>query len=127
MSRALTIAEAAEDLRVSRRWLEYWLADHPVDAAGTPFYVPMGRRKTFEDADIARIRAVIREEERCRLHSIGVKAAGSTVIAEQLARLVVENSFKVPAKPKTKILRRVRCPKSKPTTGNVISMAQGRS
>lgn len=34
MTRALTIDEAAYDLRVSRRWLEYWLTDHPVDAAG---------------------------------------------------------------------------------------------
>ncbi len=32
VTRALTLIEAAEDLRVSRRWLEYWLADHPVDA-----------------------------------------------------------------------------------------------
>lgn len=50
---ALTIGEAAEVLRVSRRWLEYWLAAHPVDAVGSPFYVPMGRRKTFERNDIA--------------------------------------------------------------------------
>jgi len=47
MSRALTMDEAADNLRVSRRWLEYWLAAHPVDTTGNPFYVPMGRRKTF--------------------------------------------------------------------------------
>ena len=127
MSRALTIDEAADELRVSRRWLEIWLAGHPVDAAGTPFYVPMGRRKTFEEADISRIRAVRREEERCRLSSIGAKAAGSTTFAEQLARLAVASSSPAPATPKTKTLRRVRLPKSSPTTGKVLSMGLVRS
>src|SRR6266700_1659666 len=127
MSRTLTLIEAAEDLRVSRRWLEYWLADHPVDGTGIPFYVPMGRRKTFEQTDIARIRACIREEERCRLNSIGVKAAPSTVTAELLARLAVASSCQAPAKPQTKTLRRTRLPSSRPNTGRVISMAQEQS
>jgi hypothetical protein len=69
---AYTLAEAAAKLRMSKRWLEQWLAKHPVDAAGNPFYVPMGRKKTFEPADIARIRESIRGEERCRLNSIGL-------------------------------------------------------
>ena len=38
--------------------------------------------KTFEQNDIARIRACIREEERCRLSSIGVR--GSGIIGAQL-------------------------------------------
>src|SRR6266403_3947347 len=99
-SRAFTMDEAADELLVSRRWLEYWLADHPVDATGTPFYVPMGRRKTFEQNDIARIRACIREEERCRLSSIGVKAARPTITEELLARLAVASSSPAPAKPR---------------------------
>src|SRR6266702_2658066 len=126
-SSAFTIDQAAAELLVSRRWLEYWLADHPVDATGNPFYVPMGRRKTFEQNDIARIRACIREEERCRLSSIGVKAAKPTVTAELLARLAVASSSPAPAKPRTKILRRGRLPRSRPSTGKVISMAQERS
>jgi integrase len=88
---ALTLDEAAQALRVSRRWLEYWLAAHPVDAAGSPFYVPMGRRKTFEQNDIARIRACIREEERCRLSSIGVR--GSGIIGAQLGRLAADSAI----------------------------------
>src|SRR5216684_1360054 len=112
-SSAFTFDQAAAELLVSRRWLEYWLADHPVDATGTPFYVPMGRRKTFEQNDIARIRACIREEERCRLHSLGVARAGYSVIAEQLARLAVASPSMVPAKPQTKISRRGRLPKSR--------------
>ena len=56
MSTLLTINEAAAELRVSRRWLEYWLVENPVDPAGVPFYVPMGRRKKFAREDIERIR-----------------------------------------------------------------------
>jgi hypothetical protein len=48
MSRALTLDEAASELRKTPRWLKEWLAKHPVDATGTPFYVPLGRTKTFE-------------------------------------------------------------------------------
>lgn len=110
---ALTLDEAAQALRVSRRWLEYWLAAHPVDAAGSPFYVPMGRRKTFEQNDIARIRACIREEERCRLSSIGVKAPASTIIAAQLGRLAADSAFAGLAKPKTRTSPRVSLPRSR--------------
>jgi hypothetical protein len=59
VSRALKIDEAAAELRVSRRWLEIWLANHPMDATGNPFYVPMGRSKTFEETDIARLSKAI--------------------------------------------------------------------
>jgi hypothetical protein len=48
MSPLLTIKEAAAEPRVSKQWLQYWLVEHPVDAAGVPFYIPMGCRKTFE-------------------------------------------------------------------------------
>ena len=40
MSRALTFNEAAAELGTSRRWLEYWLAKHPVDASGMPSMFP---------------------------------------------------------------------------------------
>ena len=65
----MTMAEAARELRKSRRWLQDWLRDHPVDAAGIPFYAPLGRTKTFSVSDLERIRATAREEERCRLNS----------------------------------------------------------
>src|ERR1035437_3198623 len=68
--RALTMPEAAKELRKSRRWLQAWLAVHPSDAAGNPYYAPFGRTKTFDDNDLARIRAAVREEERCRLSSL---------------------------------------------------------
>ncbi len=48
-----TLDEAARQLRKSRRWLLDWLRSHPADSAGVPFYSPMGRTKTFDDADIA--------------------------------------------------------------------------
>src|ERR1700682_1386619 len=121
-SSAFTFDQAAAELLVSRRWLEYWLADHPVDAAGTPFYVPMGRKKTFEQNDIARIREVIREEERWRLKSIGVKAATSTSMAGLLGRLAADAACEVLAKPPTKTSRRVTLPRSSNNTGRVISM-----
>src|SRR5258708_2982125 len=95
-----------------------------MDAAGNPFYVPMGRPKTFEPNDIPPIRASIREEERCRLHSIGVARTGHSIIAEQLARLAVANSSAAPAKPRTKISRRGRLPRLKQDTGKVISMVR---
>jgi DNA-binding transcriptional MerR regulator len=63
----LTIKEAAAELRVSKQWLQYWLAANPVDAAGVPFYVPMGNRKRFEPQDIDRIRAYMRDLEAARL------------------------------------------------------------
>lgn len=125
MSRALTLDEAAAELRKTPRWLKEWLGKHPVDAAGVPFYLPMGRTKTFENADIARIRASIRENERCRLKSIGV--VGSGIVEEQLARLAVESVLGSHFRPKTKIQQRARLPRSKKSTGTVISMAQRQS
>jgi hypothetical protein len=49
------------------RFLQDWLSAHPQGADGRPFYAPMGRKKTFDDGDIARIRATAMEEERVRL------------------------------------------------------------
>lgn len=67
--RTFTYNEAAKALCCSRRWLQIFLARLPVDDVGNPFYVPIGNRKTFTENDIERIRATLREEERCRLSS----------------------------------------------------------
>lgn len=125
MTRALTLDEASAELRKTPRWLKEWLAKHPVDADGVPFYVPLGRTKTFENADIARIRAAVRESERCRLKSIGV--LGSGIVEAQLARLAVESVLGSHFKPKTKTQQRARLPRSKRNTGTVISMAHRQS
>ena len=80
--RTLTMHEAAKELRKSRRWLQTWLSLHPLDAAGIPYYAPFGRTKTFDDNDLARIRAAVREEERCRLSSLTpVRAKRRTIRA----------------------------------------------
>jgi hypothetical protein len=55
MSRTLTLIEAAAELHKSKRWFQDWLAKHPVDAYGKPFYSKLGRTKIFREADIARI------------------------------------------------------------------------
>lgn len=125
MSRALTLDEAAAELRKTMRWLKEWLAKNPVDEAGVPFYVPMGRTKIFEEADLARIKAAIRRYEQCRLKSIGVE--GSGIVEAQLAQLAVESSFDALYKPKIKTSRRARLPRSKRNTGTVISMAPRQS
>jgi hypothetical protein len=71
----LTIKEVAAALSVSAQWLKYWLVDNPVDAAGTPFYVRIGRRLKFEPKDVDRILAHLRQLEATRLGpSIKAKA-----------------------------------------------------
>ena len=112
----LTIDEAAKELRVSRRWLEYWLADHPVDAAGTPFYVPMGRRKKFTATDIERMLAHMRDLERVRLGPRVTAAAGTANLIGRLAQLGSYNDL-VKLREKTKPKhpqRRVRMSRRKP-------------
>src|SRR5262249_14103044 len=63
-----TLDEVAQHLHKSRRWLQDWLRAHPADRSGKPFYAPLGRTKTFDDSDIARIRAAANEDEQCRLN-----------------------------------------------------------
>jgi hypothetical protein len=118
----LTFAEAAKELRMSERWLRDWLARNPVDAKGVPLYIPMGRKKEFEPADIDRIRARIRENEQCRLSSTGKAPSGIT--AAQLGRLAAGKDFVGRAIPRTKTSPRARLPKSKSGTGTVISMVR---
>jgi hypothetical protein len=66
MSRALTLPEAADQLRKSKRWLLEWLRQHPLDGAGTPYYTPVGRDKIFHQTDIARIELTLRGDLLCR-------------------------------------------------------------
>jgi hypothetical protein len=61
-----TLAEVAKRLRKSPRWLREWLRCHPADQDGEPFYTPLGRTKTFDDTDVAPIRAAAREEAKWR-------------------------------------------------------------
>ncbi len=68
-SDVMTLAQAAQALHRSRRWLQDWLRANPADRYGVPFYAPLGRAKLFGDADIARILDTVREQERCRLNS----------------------------------------------------------
>jgi len=121
----ITLAQAATEIGVSKRWLQYWLADNPVDRAGVPFYVPIGRNKRFDQADCDRIKKAIREAEGCRLKSIG--ATGSGITAELLGRLAADAAFVAHSAPKTKTLRRVKLPRSRKGTGTVTSMDQARS
>jgi hypothetical protein len=71
----LSIKEAAAALSVSPQWLKYWLVENPVDAAGVPFYVPMGRRWKFQQQDIERILAHMRALESARLGLSGKSKA----------------------------------------------------
>lgn len=122
MTRALTLDETATELRKTPRWLKDWLAKNPVDEAGIPFYLKMGRTKIFETSDVARIRAHIRRGEQCRLSSIGV--TGSGIIEAQLGRLASDVAFAALVKPPTKTSPRARLPRSKAGIGKVISMVQ---
>lgn len=62
-----TMNEAAKELRISRRYFQDWLRDHPLDANGRPFYARLGRKYTFDENDLHRIREAAREEDRLRL------------------------------------------------------------
>jgi hypothetical protein len=68
MTNLYTMDEAAGRLRISRRFLQEFLAKHPADPTGVPYYVPMGNTKPFTDRDLDRIIAATREEERWRLN-----------------------------------------------------------
>ncbi|MCC8976467.1 hypothetical protein [Bradyrhizobium brasilense] len=71
----LSIKEVAAALSVSPQWLKYWLVANPIDAAGSPFYVRLGRSLKFEAKDVDRILAHLRQLEAARLGpSIKAKA-----------------------------------------------------
>lgn len=84
MSRALTLNEAAIELRTSKRWLLEWLRKHPADKAGEPYYTPVGRDKIFHQADIARIEGALREGAKCRSSS-GRRAPAKRRISKSAA------------------------------------------
>jgi hypothetical protein len=63
------IKNAAERLGVSKRWLQKFLRQNPVDRAGVPFYVPFGSRKRFTEKDLERILEMNRNAEKDRLLS----------------------------------------------------------
>jgi hypothetical protein len=72
--RIYTLPEAAAALRKSPRWLQAWLKRHPRDERGLPYFSPLGRTKTFDEDDLARIRHKSRCEHaentrRCRSKS----------------------------------------------------------
>jgi DNA-binding transcriptional MerR regulator len=119
----LTIKEAAAELRVSKQWLQYWLVEHPVDAAGVPFYVPMGNRKRFEPQDIDRIRSYMRDLEAARLgpsmkgkaRLVGLMSQLGGGGYDELLKMREEEKRKKEAeKPKRQPQRRVRLPRAKP-------------
>jgi hypothetical protein len=118
----LTIKEAAAELRVSKQWLQYWLAANPVDAAGVPFYVPIGIRKRFEPQDLDRIRSYLRDLEAARLgpsikskaRLVGLMSQLGGVSYEDRLRMRDEEKRKKEAeKAKRPPQRRIRLPRFK--------------
>lgn len=65
-AQTLTLAQAAQHLHKSTRWLREWLRLNPHDGQGQPFCTPVGRDRIFHRADIARIEATMREKITCR-------------------------------------------------------------
>src|SRR4051812_41245199 len=80
-----------------------------------------GDAMTLTEADVLKIM----ESQRCR--SSSTSAAVSGITGAQLALLSADRASEALATPRTKILRRVRLPKSKPATGKVISMVRQQS
>jgi hypothetical protein len=115
----LTINETAAELRVSRRWLEYWLAANPVDTAGVPFYVPLGRSKKFASTDIERMLAYMRDLEAARLgpnvkgkaRLVGLMSQIGGVTYEDRLRRREEEKRKKDAEKAMRPKRRVRFPR----------------
>jgi hypothetical protein len=60
---SLLLKEVAAELRKSERWLRDWLARNPQDAGGRPYWMQMGRTKTFLREDVGRIALAIIQEE----------------------------------------------------------------
>jgi hypothetical protein len=123
----LSIKQAAAELSVSQQWLKYWLVTNPVDTAGVPFYVPIGRRWKFQPQDIERILAHLRVLESVRLgpsvkskvRLVGlmsqVRGGGYDVLVrmreEEKRKKEAENVTRKPRRP------RGRLPRFKPKDG----------
>jgi len=92
------IKDAAERLGVSKRWLQKFLRQHPVDRAGVPFYVPIGTRKRVTELDLERILEMNRKAEIDRLLSApaqhnayeGFGNKPERVLSDRLARALVQ-------------------------------------
>ena len=69
MPMTYSLTEAADELGVSRGWLQKFLRAQPVDTDGVPFYFPVGNRKKFTERDLERLIETIRDRERQRLES----------------------------------------------------------
>lgn len=96
MSRgALTLDEAAAELRKSPRWLLEWVREHPRDNDGEPYFTPVGRDKIFHQADIARIERALREGIQCRSNS-GRRAQAKRPISKSAAR-TLDSEWKLAA------------------------------
>lgn len=124
MTHSLTLIEAAAELRISKRTLQNWLSQYPVDAEGVPFYIKIGRAKTFEPNDIDRIRAFLREKGRIRFSPGGHFASNvstatlawlaTTGSHEDLVRTrEIEKRKKEAEKASKQPQRRVRPPRAK--------------
>src|ERR1700740_2076394 len=64
-----TLDEVATMLHKSRRWLWDWLARHPHDRSGRPFYRMAGRTRLFRQADIDRMLEEMRCPSHCARHA----------------------------------------------------------
>jgi hypothetical protein len=58
----LTLEEAAKKLRWGKRKLQHFLAIHPTDDRGVPFYFANGNRKLLAEKDLDRIVDFLRAE-----------------------------------------------------------------
>jgi len=123
-TRTYTLSEAAKELRKSRRWLQDWLRDHPVDRYGVPFYSPLGRAKMFSDSDLTRILETTREEERCRLNSSNRRKKGARRTSASGAR--TSESMSTEALRLANAGKPTKSSKDGKTRSNVVSMERRR-
>jgi hypothetical protein len=108
--RMLTMDDVAKESGMSIRWFQGWIAAHPVDASGTPFYIPMGRRKMLEAFDVTRIKNCPRGLQETRWR--GASGPRPNIPTDELIHLAIENT--VAARPKAKTRQtRVRIPNTK--------------
>jgi hypothetical protein len=90
----MTLEEAAAELQVTRYWLNKWLRKNP------DCYIPAGRKKRFEVADIERIKERLRETNRvsrslrqARSRRSSASATSSETTWIKVAQLFGDSSF----------------------------------
>src|SRR6267154_3757760 len=74
-----TLKEAATELHKSKRWLQDWIAENPVDHCGRPFCSRLGRTRLFQDSDLSRILEATRGTPCPSKSSRRVKAKARTI------------------------------------------------